>query len=72
MTGTEHHHIDVTGMSCGNCVAHVEEALQGVDGVSRVTVDLERAHADVEGAGVDTNELVEAVVGAGYGVSSVD
>ena len=72
MTGTEHHHIDVTGMSCGNCVAHVKEALQGVDGVSRVTVDLERAHADVEGANVDTNELVEAVVGAGYGVSSVD
>lgn len=72
MNGTEHHHIDVTGMSCGNCVAHVEEALRGVDGVSRVSVDLEQAQADVEGAGVDPDELVEAVVGAGYGVSTVD
>ena len=72
MTGTEHHHIEVTGMSCGNCVAHVEEALQGVDGVSRVTVDLDRAYADIEGTDVDADELVKAVVAAGYGVSSVD
>ena len=44
MNGTEHHRIDVTGISCGNCVAHLEAALRGVDGVGQVTVDLEKAH----------------------------
>src|SRR5665647_1372265 len=35
----------VYGMSCNNCRAHVEEALKKVDGVTRVSVDLQKAEA---------------------------
>ncbi len=31
----------VTGMTCGHCVAHVTEEVQGVDGVTDVKVQLE-------------------------------
>ncbi len=50
-------------MSCGNCVAHVEEALLGVEGVSQASVDLESGQADVEGESIDSSRLVEAVAG---------
>ena len=58
----------VTGMTCGNCVRHVEKALNDVPGVSSVTVDLDAAQATVEYddslATVDT--LVSAVTDTGY------
>jgi copper chaperone CopZ len=76
MTASEHtarrHHLEVSGMSCDNCVSHVEEALLGVEGVSQAKVDLESGHADVEGESIDANQLVEAVSRAGYGVRSAN
>lgn len=30
----------VSGMTCGNCVAHVTEELMDVDGIEKVEVDL--------------------------------
>jgi Cu2+-exporting ATPase len=39
------HTYSVYGMSCNNCRAHVEEALKKVDGVTSVSVDLQRAEA---------------------------
>ncbi|GIK83220.1 MAG: hypothetical protein BroJett024_43250 [Alphaproteobacteria bacterium] len=65
---TDRHELEVSGMSCDSCVAHVEEALQAVDGVQRTSVDLDSGLAIVEGASIDTNQLVEAVSRAGYGV----
>ena len=38
----------VYGMSCNNCRAHVEEALKKVDGVTRVSVDLQKAEAVID------------------------
>jgi Cu2+-exporting ATPase len=38
----------VYGMSCNNCRAHVEEALKKVDGVTAVSVDLQKAEAVIE------------------------
>lgn len=35
-------------MSCNNCRAHVEEALKKVDGVTNVSVDLQKAEAVIE------------------------
>ena len=32
--------LNVTGMTCGSCVRHVDSALRKVDGVSEVQVDL--------------------------------
>lgn len=59
--------LNVTGMMCQHCVAHVKKALEGVDGVSAVDVNLEAGTATVEAADSVTDEaLVAAVVDAGY------
>jgi P-type Cu+ transporter len=42
------HTYSVYGMSCNNCRAHVEEALKKVDGVTSVSVDLQKAEAVIE------------------------
>jgi Cu2+-exporting ATPase len=42
------HTYSVSGMSCKNCRAHVQEALSKVDGVTAVNVDLEKAEAEIE------------------------
>lgn len=59
--------LNVTGMMCQHCVAHVTKALEGVDGVSSVEVSLEAGTATVEAADTVSDEaLVSAVTGAGY------
>ena len=59
--------LNVTGMMCQHCVAHVKKALEGVEGVSSVDVNLEAGTATVEAAeGVADEALVAAVVDAGY------
>lgn len=42
------HTYQITGMSCNGCVNTVKNALQKVDGVTNVTVDLQKAQAEVE------------------------
>jgi copper chaperone CopZ len=61
--------ITVTGMSCGGCEQNVEEALEGVDGVTDATADRESDTATVEGD-ADTGALVAAVEEAGYEASA--
>ena len=58
----------VTGMTCGHCVAKVEEALKGVDGVWGAFADLEggAAEVDVDDSRAQPESLVEAVKAAGY------
>lgn len=56
--------LKIAGMTCVNCVVHVEKALQAVPGVSDVTVALEKG-ATVEHDGADTQLLVHAVEAAG-------
>ena len=58
--------LDVTGMHCEKCVAHVTEALEGVEGVTNVSVSLADNAATVEGHGFDTAALVAAVKEAGF------
>lgn len=59
--------LQVTGMMCQNCVKHVTKALEGIEGVSDVNVDLESGTATCEVAdGVSDDALVAAVVDAGY------
>ncbi|GAA4307371.1 heavy metal translocating P-type ATPase [Pontixanthobacter gangjinensis] len=42
------HTYEITGMSCNGCRSHVEETLSKVEGVTGVSVDLEKAEAVVE------------------------
>lgn len=59
--------LNVEGMMCEHCVAHVTKALEGVPGVSSVKVSLADKDAVVEAAPEVTDEaLVAAVKDAGY------
>ena len=64
----------IEGMTCASCVAHVEKALKGVDGVKSVNVNLATEKATVEsrpGAAVGLDSLRHAVEDAGYTVEGV-
>ncbi len=64
--------VQVEGMMCNHCKAHVEKALAGVQGVSKAEVDLEKKQAVVELTGdVADAALIAAVTEAGYEVVSV-
>ncbi len=62
--------LNVEGMMCPRCQAHVQKALEAVDGVSAVEVDLEAKTAAVTLA-VDVADgvLIAAVTEAGYEVT---
>jgi mercuric reductase len=60
--------LDVRGMTCDSCALHVEQALQGIDGVQDVEVPgWQSAQATVRVASaVDAQALTAAVRDAGY------
>jgi Cu+-exporting ATPase len=62
--------IRVTGMHCATCVAAVEKALRGVDGVYEATVSLatEKARVRYNPKKCTLHELDAAITGAGFGV----
>lgn len=62
---------NVTGMTCAACQAHVEKAVNSVDGVASCTVSLLTNTMSVTGsAGADA--VIKAVEDAGYGASKMD
>lgn len=61
----------IEGMSCGHCQKRVETALNALDGVN-ATVDLERQIATVTGPTLTDETLKNAVVDAGYEVTSIE
>lgn len=63
--------IMIEGMSCGHCVKHVQEALEGLDGVNSVEVNLAEKYAVVETT-VEDSQLQEAIDDAGYDVISIE
>ncbi len=58
--------MDVQGMMCQKCVAHVKKALEGVKGVKAVEVDLDNNTATVTYTGKKPEELVKSVSEEGY------
>lgn len=61
----------IEGMSCEHCVAHVKDALEGIDGVSSVLVNLEGKYATVE-TDVNNEILKEAIEEEGYDVVNIE
>ncbi len=57
----------VTGMTCGGCERGVTQALQGLAGVTVLSVDRtkDEAHVRVEGAATSTEAMIAAVEAAG-------
>ncbi len=58
--------LTITGMTCGNCVKHVRQALLSVTGVTDAEVDLATGNATVIHEAADTASLIAAVVEEGY------
>ena len=65
--GEEKMKIQIEGMMCKHCQAHVEKALKAVEGVETVEVSLENKCAEVTGT-ADAEALKQAVIEAGYEV----
>jgi len=58
--------LNITGMSCGNCVKHVQKALEQVSAVRTVRVTLENGLAEVLHEGASVSDLLDAVHEEGY------
>ena len=58
--------LSVKGMHCPKCVARVTEALEAIDGVTDVEVNLEGESAVVEGRGMDAEAMVAAIDALGF------
>ncbi len=41
-------HFPIQGMTCGNCVKHVKQALKSLSGISQLEVNLEKHEALIE------------------------
>ena len=64
--------LNIEGMMCAHCVAHVEKALSALGGVTSAKADLEGKRATVTlAAPVSAQELKDAVTEAGYEVVSI-
>ena len=61
--------LDIEGMMCAHCQAHVKQALEGVEGVREVTVSLEEKKAVVTADDTVADQtLIDAVKESGYQV----
>ena len=64
--------IEVGGMTCQHCVAHVKKAVEAVDGVEDVKVTLDDGLVEVEHNGTVTDEAItKAITDDGYEVLNI-
>lgn len=64
--------ITIEGMMCSHCTGRVQKALEAVEGVTEVTVNLEQKNAVVQAGDSVTDEaLTKAVTDAGYEVKGI-
>lgn len=66
--------LNVSNMTCGSCVNHVTKSLAAVDGVTDVTVSLDKGTAEVvyDEAKATPEMFTAAVVKAGYPAQMAD
>ncbi|MGC9197860.1 MAG: mercury(II) reductase [Acidobacteriaceae bacterium] len=65
--------LKITGMTCNNCAAHVQQALEAVAGVNKAQVSYPNAMAQVVlESEVPLQSLTEAVARRGYGAWPLD
>ncbi len=60
--------LKIDGMHCGNCTAAVTKALEAIDGISAVYVDLEKKEASFENNGIAKEKLKAAIQAIGFDV----
>lgn len=63
----------IEGMTCGHCVGRVQTALEGLNNVRSVSVDLGSKNATIETNGeVLNSEIVDAIKEEGYEVVGIE
>ena len=68
-TSSKEYVLGVGGMTCNNCVNHVETALSNIEGVLDVEVNLTGAKATINTNGTPSQQILEsAVTNAGYSI----
>ena len=60
--------VSIKGMTCGHCVGSVTTALEKLEGITSVDVDLKTGKATINGEHIDQNKLISAIEHAGYSV----
>ena len=63
--------INIEGMSCNHCVSHVKEALEALNGVNVLDVNLDNKNAIIE-TEVENNVIINAIEEEGYDVVSIE
>ena len=64
--------IKIEGMMCENCVKHVTKALEGIDGVEKVEVNLENKTALIEmEKEIPDSKIQEVICNAGFNVIEI-
>lgn len=64
--------INIKGMSCSHCVNHVNNALNEIEGVKNISVDLEGKKAVIEcDKQIEDKTIKDAIEDAGYDVVSI-
>ncbi len=63
--------IKINGMMCMNCVKHVEKALNSLNGVSSVVVNLDENQASFENTSATIVEIESVIADAGYEVTEI-
>jgi Cu2+-exporting ATPase len=65
--------IVVRGASCGGCLAKIEKAVGGLDGVQMARLNLSNGRLHVEWTGkLDPRSITETLRGLGYGAAALD
>ncbi|MFO8115696.1 MAG: heavy metal-associated domain-containing protein, partial [Halorubrum sp.] len=65
-------HLNVTGMSCANCSASIEDALDDLDGVvsAKANYATDEGSVEYDPEAVSLGEIFDAIEAAGYGAVS--
>ncbi len=60
--------LKIEGMRCGNCTSSVTKALEAIEGISNVKVDLDNKEAQFDNSGVDKDTLKNTIEALGFDV----
>ncbi len=60
--------MEITGMTCGHCVAAVQRTLKGLDGITAQDVRIGSADVEFDEGRVNAAQIADAIADEGYTV----
>lgn len=57
---------EITGMTCGHCVAAVDRTLKGLEGVSSRDVKIGSAEVEFDESRLTSGQIAQAIADEGY------